>query len=113
MSLNKPPDTFKISIGGGAGSKEVIDKSSALPISPASRALFKAAKFGSNLRLNPNIIGWPLGFVFSRHCLARSKLISTGFSHKTALPANVAFSIISEWVSVELATRTASIDLSL
>ena len=99
-------------MGGGAGSKEVIDSSSAVPISPPSSAFFKATKFGSNLRLKPIIIKCSFDFVFSRHRFARAKLKSTGFSQRIAFPAIEAFSIKSECVSVELAIKIASIELS-
>jgi hypothetical protein len=39
MSRNRPPDTFTKDKGGGAGSKDVIDRSSALPISPVEGGL--------------------------------------------------------------------------
>ena len=47
-----------------------------------------------------------------KQALARSRFKSTGFSHNTALPAFAAASISSEWVSVEVAIRTASMEES-
>src|ERR1700722_3363835 len=110
MSRNRPPDTFTYEIGGGAGSKEVIDRSSLLPISPPSAAAFSAAKLGSKRRLKPIITGRPVALATFRHACARARLRSTGFSHNTALPALVAASIKSEWVLVELAINTAPIE---
>ena len=107
ISRNSPPETLIYSTGGGAGSKDVTDSNSALPICPAARLSRMAAKFGSNLRLKPIITGLPVSDTASRHALARSKLKSTGFSHITALPACVAASIKSECVSVEVAIKTA------
>jgi len=59
--------------------------------------------------LKPIITGWPVAETAFRQARARSSERSTGFSHNTAFPAAVAASIRSEWVSVEVATSTASI----
>ncbi len=112
MSRNSPPDTLTYETGGGAGSQEVIDRSSLLPISPRSAADLSAAKLGSKRRLKPIITGRPVAPATFWHARALARLRSTGFSHRTAFPALVAASIRSEWVLVEVAMRTASIEAS-
>ena len=109
ISRKIPPETLIYATGGGAGSKEVIDSNSALPISPAVSACLSAPKLVSKRRLNPIITGRPVASTTFWQARARSRLRSTGFSHSTALPARVAASIKSEWVSVEVAISTASI----
>src|SRR3990167_8780227 len=84
MSRKIPPETSRYALGGGPGSREVIETISRLPTAPASSSLFNRLKLGSKRRLNPTKNGTPARSTSAIARSTRSRSRSMGFSQKIA-----------------------------